>query len=81
MLDPEEVAGYEAWKEHKLTSHTDLSVSAYNIEQESAALAYEAGVRAAVFPSDKEKINSLIAANPYRGPGMMGERPKKRVTS
>jgi len=74
MLDADEVAQYEAWKQNKLTSSTDLSVHSYNIEQEAAALAYEAGVRAGVNPIDHERLASLLRDNPYRRPGMTGFR-------
>jgi hypothetical protein len=74
MLDPDEFADYEAWKENKLTSQTDLSVRAYNAEMESLALAWEAGVRESINVSDIQKINSTLDRNPYRGKGMRGER-------
>ncbi len=67
MIDPDEFADYEAWREHKLTTSTDLSVQAYNTEMEAAALAYEAGWR------DRDAGKS-IEDSPYRKPGMRGER-------
>lgn len=76
MLDVDEMAAYHAWKAHKLTSHPDLSVEAYNVEQEAAALAYEAGVKAAVPASDQQKRDSLLANSPYRRPGMLGHHKK-----
>jgi len=81
MLDPDEMAVYEAWKAHKLTMSVDLSVSAFNVEQEAPALAYEAGVRAAYNRSDREKLDTLIEKNPYRGKGMMGYLPPKKRLS
>jgi hypothetical protein len=78
MLDAEEVADYEAWKERKLTGSTDLSVGAYNAEMEGPALAWEAGWRAHELDGSPESY----ARNPYRAKGMTGERPgKKRLTS
>lgn len=76
MLDPDEMAAYEAWREHKLTMSTDLSVSTYNVEQEGPALAWEAGWDAAqgAHPKSREE-------NPYRARGMVAERPKKKLTS
>lgn len=75
MLDPDEVADFEAWKAHKLTSHVDLSVAAYNLEMEAQALAWEAGVRAMAnaLPIRKSPTE-VIEENPYRKPGMRGER-------
>lgn len=40
MLDPDEVASYEEWKQRKIQGQLDLSVQAYNLEQESVALAW-----------------------------------------
>lgn len=75
MLDPDEVANFEAWRETKLLGSVDLSVHAYNVEQEGAALAYEAGVRDAVRKTAEGfSVNAIIAASPYRGRGMAGER-------
>jgi len=82
MLDPNEMAAYEAWKAHKLTTSVDVSASAFNLEQEAPALAYEAGVRAALpGNSYSEKIAELIEKNPYRGKGMMGHLPPKKRLS
>jgi hypothetical protein len=46
VLDPAELAAYEAWKLAKLSGSVDLSVSAYNREVDTAALAWEEGWRA-----------------------------------
>jgi len=81
MLDADDVADYEAWKQHKLTTSVDLSVGAYNVEQEAAALAYEAGIRAAVPATDANRIEILFEANPYRSKGSTGYRPTKRKLS
>ena len=70
MLDPEEMAQFEEWKEAKLTGSTDLSVFAFNKEMEALALAFDAGVRASISSSDQQKIRSVMDANPYRGAGM-----------
>jgi hypothetical protein len=82
---------YEAWKEHKLTSQVDLSVAAFNLEQEGNALAWEAGAKSmlkqSVNPSDAQKLASMEEfireENPYRGPGMRAAKVSgnKRVTS
>lgn len=76
MLDPDEMAAYEAWKAHKLTTSTDLSASAFNTEQEGPALAWEAGWDDAQGAYPKAR-----ADNPYRGSGMSGARPKKKLSS
>lgn len=61
VLDADEVAEYEAWKLEKLTGNTDLSVAAYNREQERDALAWDDGWRA--------KANGEpISANRFRKP-------------
>lgn len=78
MLDPDEMAAYEVWKQHKLTSVTDLSAHAFNLEQEAPALAWEAGVKAALGRAGTaETIDDLLSSNPYRAPGMNGARPVK----
>jgi len=74
MLDPDEFAEYEAWREHKLTSQTDLSVRAYNAEMESLALAWESGAMAFAGRGAGESLDDVIRTNPYRGKGMRGER-------
>lgn len=75
MIDPDEFADYEAWREHKLTTSTDLSVQAYNAEMEAAALAYEAGARAAFAGMvARRSEEDVIRENPYRKPGTRGER-------
>lgn len=80
MLDTEQQADYEAWKERKLMGSIDLSVGAYNAEMESQAVAWEEGMRTGVRrlvsglpPSRYEE--ELISQNPYRKAGMNGERP------
>lgn len=72
MLDPDEQAEYEAWRMHKLTTHPDLSVAAYNTEMAAVAVAWEEGARASHKVSDD--IDSLLERNPYRKPGMRGAR-------
>jgi len=67
MLDPDEVADYEAWKLAKLNSSQDLSVRAYNMEMEANALSWEEGWRA---HANGESFDS----NRFRKPGMRGER-------
>ena len=76
MLDIDEVAAYEAWKQHKLTSSVDLSVSAFNLESEAVAVAYELGVDALSKQSkggaSEDDVATVKAANPYRQKGMTG---------
>ena len=90
MLDIEEVAAYEAWKEHKLTSSVDLSVSAFNLESEAVAVAYELGVaalykrcKASKSVASGEDVAAVVRANPYRQKGMTGyiAQTVKKVTS
>lgn len=73
MLDPEEFAHYEAWREHKLTTSTDLSVIAYNTEMVALSSAWKSGVLAA-FGGEAEgmEVEDVLAANPYNKPGMTG---------
>lgn len=88
MLDPDEVAQYEAWRQDKLVSETDLSPHAYNVEMESQALAYEKGVDDVMSSTDVigelTKVETGLHAerfkadNPYRAKGMRGER---KITS
>lgn len=81
MLDPDEVANYEAWKERKLTSSTDLSVHAYNVEQEGLALAYDAGVDDGFKGQVALKsAKDVKAASPYRRKGTTAYIAPKRVT-
>jgi len=84
MLDPDEVAAYEEWKARKASGSIDLSVTAYNSEMESQAVAYEKGVKDAVKDileavGDHQKARSvterLVAASPFRKPGMRGHTP------
>ena len=70
MLDPDEVAAFEVWKEHKLTTSIDLSANAFNLEQEAPALAWEAGWDAA-----QGAHPAARASNPYRAKGTTGYRP------
>lgn len=89
MLDPDEVAAYEAWKHEKLLGTVDLSVRAYNAEMVGHAAAYERAIKDAmeVLPpiSDiSEKLSALSAKNPYRARGMRGAAPSistTRITS
>ena len=68
MLDPDEVARYEEWKQRKIQGQLDLSVQAYNLEQESVALAWEDGWVA-------RHAGKLFTDNQFRKPGMTGHRP------
>ena len=74
MLDEDEVAAFDEWKADKITHSQDLSVSAYNREMESVALAWEAGHRAA---ANGVKFED----NHNRKPGMRGERTTKKITT
>lgn len=75
MLDPDEVADYEAWKARRLESSIDLSPHAYNTEMEANAISWEEGVRAAfagmIARHDQEDV---FASNPFRAKGMRGYR-------
>lgn len=87
MLDPDEMQHYEAWKMQRLTGVVDLSVNAYNLEQEALALAYEAGVRDGIntaanggrHMSEIDAVSETISNSPYRKPGMAAAM--KRLTS
>lgn len=71
MLDPIEIAEYEAWKQSKLVGQIDLSVQAYNLEQEANALAWDEGWLA-------RDAGSGFDANRFRKPGMTGHKPPSR---
>ena len=84
MLDVDEMAAYESWKSHKLTNSVDLSVSAFNVECEAVAVAFELGVDAAFKGVNvQEDAAKVKGANPYRQKGMTGYIPpeNRRVTS
>lgn len=86
MLDAEAVKDYEHWKMKKLTAGVDLSVQAYNLDMESTALAYEAGVKAVAsrigYATGDTSVDEVLADNPYRKPGMNGEpSATRKVTS
>lgn len=66
MLDPDEMAEYEAWKQRKLTSHPDLTVNAFNTEMEAQAIAWDEGYKTA------SNTATSARSNPYRQPGMRG---------
>lgn len=70
MLDPTEVAAYETWKLEKLNGQIDLSVRAFNTEQEMNALSWEEGWRAA-------KNGEPIESNRFRKPGMTAHIKEK----
>ena len=88
MIDPDEMTAFEDWKAKKLMGQVDLSISAFNLEQESQALAYEAGVKD-VFSELGEDgaakagiatLDEFLTTSPYRKPGMKGQKPV-RITS
>jgi hypothetical protein len=81
MIDADEFAAYEMWREARVLGQVDVSVHAFNAEQEGLALAWEAGVMFAIKADNGLTTASIEAANPYRGAGMTGARPAKRVTS
>ena len=75
VLDPDEVADYEAWKARRLEGSIDLSPHAYNTEMEANAISWEEGVRAAfagiVIRQNREDV---LRTNPFRAKGMRGYR-------
>lgn len=75
MLDPDEVADYEAWKARRLEGSIDLSPHAYNTEMEANAISWEEGVRAAfdgvAIGQGREDV---LRTNPFRAKGMRGYR-------
>lgn len=73
MIDPDAYADYETWKAKKIAGQIDISISTYNSEASSLAMAWEAGVKAAVAPEYAEKI---LPQNPYRRKGMTGAPPE-----
>jgi hypothetical protein len=83
VIDHDELAEYEDWKARKLAGQLDLSVEAYNREQESQALAWEAGARAlaAEFNTAPQDLTFFMSRNPHRQPGMRGHRGTSRVAS
>ena len=85
MLDPELFAEFEAWRGAKVLGQHDLSVAAFNAEMETQALAYEAGVKDALGRGPGVTMQEVLDDNPYRKPGMRGERsapdvPARRAT-
>lgn len=65
MLDHQEQKHYESWKESKLNRELDLSYTAYNLELEAPALAWDAGWRA-------KESGRTLESNEYRAKGMDG---------
>jgi hypothetical protein len=82
VIDPSELAEYEAWKLRKIEGQLDLTITAFNAEMESQALAWEEGAKSLLLhevnSSDQEKIMSLMrwieGNNPFRAKGMRGYR-------
>lgn len=74
MLDPDEVAEYEAWKMAKLHGAQDLSAHAFNTEMEANALSWEEGWKArdAGEPYDSCR---------FRKPGAPGAKPNATTTT
>lgn len=83
MLDPEQQADFEEWRGRKILGQVDISPAAYNSEMEGLAVAWEEGVKRLAdygtverdWPLASIDLNEVIATNPYRRPGMRGERP------
>ena len=83
VLDPDEVADYEAWKARRLEGSIDLSPHAYNTEMEANAISWEEGVRAmanyVTIEKPDARLNTIDVAevmrtNPFRAKGMRGYR-------
>lgn len=83
VLDPDEFALYEVWKANRLTNSTDLSVHAYNLEQEALALAWEAGAKVAFSAAQSRgmSIEEVLSSNPNRAKGMKGERHAPAIST
>lgn len=73
MLDPDELAAFEAWKLAKLAGQVDLTVASFNAEMGALARAYDEGIDA--MENSRESASSLKARSPYRRPGMRGHAP------
>ena len=71
MLDPVEIAEYEAWKQRKLVGQIDLSVQAFNLEQEAGAFAWEEGWLA-------RDAGQEFSSCRFRKPGEPGHKPPSR---
>lgn len=76
MIDQDEMDAYEEWKASKLAGHVDISVAAWNREQEALALAWEDGARKAMafVGANLADLRELLDQNPHRKPGMTGFR-------
>ena len=70
MLDPDEVAAYEAWKMNKIAGVYDLTITSFNAEMTALAGAWDDGVRVSINPVDHQALTSILSRNPYRQPGM-----------
>ena len=81
MLDPDEYAAYEAWKQTKLTTHPDLSVQAFNTEMTAQAVAYDEALEAVIGRVDWQKLQSFKSSNPYRQPGMRGHNAALQLSA
>lgn len=77
MLDREEAISYEAWKLHRLTTHPDLSIEAYNTEMGALAAAWDEAIAHLVAAGaiNSEAASLAEAANPHRQVGMRGHTP------
>lgn len=81
MIDPDEMEAFEEWKAAKLAGQSDLSVQAWNREQEALALAWEDGAKTGVkaVRENAAVIEEVLPRNPHRKPGMTSHTPR-RVT-
>ena len=79
MLDEDEMAAYEAWKQQKLVSYPDVSVAAYNAEMGIHANAWDEGAKFALAVSTLNatewQMNAVLRENPFRQQGMRGHTP------
>lgn len=76
MIDVDQQADFEAWRERKIVGQVDISVAAYNIEMESQAVAWEEGLAHGALGRSRAEVDLLMLDNPYRKAGMTGERPR-----
>jgi hypothetical protein len=80
VIDPNELEAYDEWRAKRLVGSVDLSIETYNDEVNKLALAWDAGALYSINPSDREKITSTLAANPYRNGAAVSETTRKLTT-
>jgi hypothetical protein len=81
VIDQDEMDAYEEWKASKLAGHVDISVAAWNREQEALALSWEDGAAKGIqtafekdYKAPSDAMPDALAKNPHRRPGMTGFR-------